>query len=79
MNLGYHSIAIDDFGTGYSNFSYLAKLNIDYIKIDGSLVKNILGQTSSGKSIAFEVTDMQETKNYDNSRKSKGRRCATIV
>ncbi|MGM0518744.1 MAG: bifunctional diguanylate cyclase/phosphodiesterase [Campylobacterota bacterium] len=34
-------IAIDDFGTGYSNFEYLLKLNADYIKIDGSMIKNI--------------------------------------
>ncbi|MFP4332563.1 MAG: EAL domain-containing protein [Campylobacterales bacterium] len=34
-------VSIDDFGTGYSNFEYLLKLNIDYIKIDGSLIKNI--------------------------------------
>lgn len=34
-------IAIDDFGTGYSNFEYIIKLNADYIKIDGSLIKNI--------------------------------------
>ena len=34
-------LAIDDFGTGYSNFEYLLKLDADYIKIDGSMIKNI--------------------------------------
>ncbi len=34
-------IAIDDFGTGFSNYEHILKLNIDYIKIDGSLIKRI--------------------------------------
>jgi len=34
-------IAVDDFGSGYSNFEHIMKLNIDFIKIDASLIKNI--------------------------------------
>ena len=33
--------AIDDFGSGYSNFSRVLSLDVDYLKIDGSLIKNL--------------------------------------
>lgn len=40
-------ISIDDFGTGYSNFEYLMKLKVDYIKIDGSMIKNLESDQNS--------------------------------
>lgn len=46
-------VAIDDFGTGYSNFSYLTEFDFDYIKIDGSLIKNIYMDKDS-----FIVTEL---------------------
>ncbi len=35
------NVAIDDFGSGYANFEHMTKMRSDYMKIDGSLVKNI--------------------------------------
>jgi EAL domain-containing protein (putative c-di-GMP-specific phosphodiesterase class I)/GGDEF domain-containing protein len=34
-------IAIDDFGTGFSNYENILNLDINYIKIDGSLIRKI--------------------------------------
>lgn len=42
-------IAIDDFGTGYSNFSHILKVKPDYLKIDGSLIQNIVNDNNSYK------------------------------
>ncbi|SEG86114.1 bifunctional diguanylate cyclase/phosphodiesterase [Marinobacterium lutimaris] len=36
-------LAIDDFGSGYSNFDHMLKIDADYLKIDGSLIRSVLG------------------------------------
>lgn len=49
-------IAIDDFGTGYSNFAHILRLDVDILKIDGSLIRNIDTDTNA-QTILTAVTE----------------------
>ncbi|HLD24167.1 MAG TPA: GGDEF domain-containing protein, partial [Sulfuricurvum sp.] len=52
-------IAIDDFGTGYSNFAHIIKLDVDFLKIDGSLIRNIDTDTNA-QTILIAITEFSK-------------------
>ena len=53
-------IAIDDFGAQNSNFERVHKLDIDFIKIDGSFIKNIATDPISYK-VTKTITDFSKS------------------
>lgn len=52
-------IAIDDFGTGYSNFAHILRLDVDILKIDGSLIRNI-DTDDNAQTILTAVTEFSK-------------------
>ena len=52
-------IAIDDFGTGYSNFAHIIKLDVNFLKIDGSLIRNIDTDTNA-QTILTAITEFSK-------------------
>lgn len=57
-------IALDDFGAGYSNFAYITKLDIDYIKIDGSIIRDI-DQNPTSRIILDTILDFAAKLNIE--------------
>lgn len=57
-------IAIDDFGVGYSNFERLLDFEPDILKIDGSLIKNIVDDKYS-RDVVQSIVDFAKKQNIE--------------
>jgi diguanylate cyclase (GGDEF)-like protein/PAS domain S-box-containing protein len=55
--------ALDDFGSGLSSFSTLKTLPMDYLKIDGSFIKNLAGDTVNRAMVAAMI-ELSRTLNF---------------
>ncbi|MDH3637438.1 MAG: EAL domain-containing protein [Gammaproteobacteria bacterium] len=49
--------ALDDFGIGLSSFGYLKELSVDYLKIDGSFIQNIV-QDPVDRALVAAINDV---------------------
>ncbi len=52
--------SLDDFGSGFSSFAYLRDLEVDYLKIDGSLI-SILGHKASDAALVQAIVNMADS------------------
>lgn len=58
-------IALDDFGSGYTNYSYLIRLDIDILKIDGSLIKELHISNTKAKIVLSSIQKLAKKLGYE--------------
>ena len=56
------SFSLDDFGTGVSSYGYLTSLDVDYLKIDGIFIKDIMNDPIA-RNIVESVTQVGKSMN----------------
>ncbi len=54
--------ALDDFGVGFSSLHYLKNLNVDFVKIDGSFIRNV-NDDATDKMFVKAITELASALN----------------
>lgn len=57
-------LSLDDFGSGYSNYYRMLELDIDYIKIDGSIISK-LPFDKNAQSVVMTIVDFAKRQGYE--------------
>jgi diguanylate cyclase (GGDEF)-like protein len=58
-------IAIDDFGSGYANYNYLIRLNVDILKIDGSLIRELTINPERARAVLSSIRSLADTFGFE--------------
>lgn len=58
-------VALDDFGSGYASYSYLIQLDIDILKIDGSIIRELQTNPERAKTVLRSIKELAKTFQYE--------------
>lgn len=58
-------VALDDFGSGYASYSYLIRLEIDILKIDGSIISELEHFPERAKAVLRSIQELAKIFKYE--------------